>query len=253
MTTLHAVPSMLALLSAAVDVALCRLRCARVLAIGEALPAATAQRFRRSPTRHRLHNLYGPTEAAVVSDEPRGRRDATGRRSRSVPRSGTPRCTCWTRVCVRSRSESPGELYLAGAQLARGYFGRADLTADRFVANPFGEPGAADVPHRRPGAPGAADGELEYLGRTDFQVKIRGFRIELGEIEAALLRRWPWIARRWSLAKSRSRDRVTDWSPTWFRRPGRRVDADSVKADAVGGVCPRTWCRRRSWCSRRSR
>ena len=79
----------------------------------------------------------------------------------------------------------PGELYLAGAQLARGYLGRPDLTADRFVADPFGAR-RAHVPHRRPRHAGPRDGELEYLGRTDFQVKLRGLRIELGEIEAVL-------------------------------------------------------------------
>jgi thioester reductase-like protein len=103
-----------------------------------------------------------------------------------------------------------GELYLAGIQLARGYLRRADLTADRFVADPYGPPGArmyrtGDLVRRRGGVasgvrgpsvvtqaascgPDAtAGGALEYLGRTDFQTKIRGHRIELGEIEAALL------------------------------------------------------------------
>ena len=82
-----------------------------------------------------------------------------------------------------------GELYLAGCGLARGYHAGPALTAERFVADPFGDAGRADVPHRRPGPLERATAQLEYLGRTDFQVKMRGLRIELGEIEAALPRR----------------------------------------------------------------
>ncbi|WP_067542877.1 non-ribosomal peptide synthetase [Nocardia crassostreae] len=155
----------------------------QVFASGEVLPAATAQRM-RALTGARVHNLYGPTEAAVdVTFHEVGDGDGV-----SVP-IGRP---VWnTRVYVldsRLRPVGPGiagELYLAGGQLARGYVGRADLSADRFVANPF-ELGermyrTGDLVVRN------HDGDLECLGRNDFQVKLRGLRIELGEIEAALL------------------------------------------------------------------
>ncbi|WP_405486127.1 non-ribosomal peptide synthase/polyketide synthase [Nocardia sp. NBC_00511] len=184
-TTLHAVPSMLdALLTTAAANELPAAPMRRVLAIGEALPAAVAQRFRIAYPDADLFNLYGPTEAAVsitshlVTEDDR----------LSVP-VGTPEWN--SRVYVLDSRLRPvpagveGELYLAGAQLARGYFERPDLTSDRFVANPF-------TPGERMYRTGDlvawnSEGELEYRGRTDFQVKVRGFRIELGEIEAALL------------------------------------------------------------------
>ncbi|QIS01618.1 amino acid adenylation domain-containing protein [Nocardia brasiliensis] len=185
-TTLHVVPSMLDALLVHTSTAASAQPSplTRVLAIGEALPAALAQRFLAAQPEVELLNLYGPTEAAVSITRHR----VTAADQTVVP-IGTPEWNSQAYVLDGRLRPVPvgvsGELYLAGAQLARGYFGRADLTADRFVANPF-EPG---VRMYRTGDLVAwnSSGELEYRGRTDFQVKIRGFRIELGEIEAALL------------------------------------------------------------------
>ncbi|WP_141717963.1 non-ribosomal peptide synthetase, partial [Nocardia altamirensis] len=181
-TTLHVVPSMLdALLIESDGVLGSSLR--RVLAIGEALPAAVAQRFRRGNTAE-LYNLYGPTEAAVSITNHRVT-DA----DQAAVSIGAPEWN--SRVYVLDARLRPvpvgvsGELYLAGAQLARGYFGSAELTADRFVADPFGT--GERIYRTGDLVAWTGSGELEYHGRTDFQVKIRGFRIELGEIEAALL------------------------------------------------------------------
>ncbi|WP_024800499.1 non-ribosomal peptide synthetase [Nocardia sp. BMG51109] len=186
-TTLHVVPSMLdALLTDATSGASgpvwARLR--RALVIGEALPGALAQRFRTAFAHVALVNLYGPTEAAVSVTG----HHVTAADEVSVP-VGAPEWNCRAYVLDSRLNPVPdgvsGELYLAGDQLARGYLGRPDLTADRFVANPF-ELGTRMY---RTGDLAAwnGSGELEYRGRTDFQVKIRGFRIEPGEIEAALL------------------------------------------------------------------
>ncbi|MFJ9679415.1 amino acid adenylation domain-containing protein [Streptomyces sp. NPDC101194] len=157
----------------------------RVEAAGEALTADLAARFAEVLPNAELHNLYGPTEAAVeVTAWPH--RPEPG--EAAVP-IGSP---VWnTRVHVLDAALRPvppgvrGELYLAGVQLARGYLNRPDLTADRFVADPFTPGGrmyrTGDLVTWRP------DGALVYRGRADFQVKVRGFRIEPGEIEAALL------------------------------------------------------------------
>ncbi|WP_342799871.1 amino acid adenylation domain-containing protein [Nocardia sp. No.11] len=178
-TTLHAVPSMLDALPA--DGLPASLR--RVLAIGETLPVALARRVESAAPQATLFNVYGPTEAAVsiTSHQVRAADTAT------VP-IGKPVWNSQVYVLdARLRPVPvgvPGELYLAGAQLAGGYLGRPDLTAERFVANPF----HAGTRLYRTGDLAAwnADGALEYRGRTDFQLKIRGFRIELEEIDAVL-------------------------------------------------------------------
>ncbi|WUI31184.1 amino acid adenylation domain-containing protein [Nocardia sp. NBC_00416] len=187
-TTLHVVPSMLdALLADGLPDSL-----QRVFAIGEALPGSTAQRLLADCPRTDLFNMYGPTEAAVSITTHR----VTPADSASVP-VGVPQWN--SRVYVLDARLHPvpdgvaGELYLAGDQLARGYHSRPDLTADRFVADPFrpgermyrtGDLAAWQTVRDAQGRPSAV---LDYRGRTDFQVKLRGFRIELGEIEAALL------------------------------------------------------------------
>ncbi|GAA1936422.1 amino acid adenylation domain-containing protein [Kitasatospora viridis] len=180
-TVTHFVPSMLQSFVTEPGAAACTgLRA--VMCSGEALPADLRDQFLRLLPGVGLHNLYGPTEASV---------DVTSwdcaTPSDTVP-IGAP---VWnTQVYVLDPALAPvpngvpGELYLAGAQLARGYLGRPGLTAERFVANPY-SPGERMY---RTGdlARWNHDGALEYLGRTDDQVKLRGFRIELGEIETAL-------------------------------------------------------------------
>ncbi|WP_229916012.1 non-ribosomal peptide synthetase [Streptomyces fructofermentans] len=185
-TALHFVPSMLEAFLRAEEITAdpawaASLR--HVFSSGEALPAAAAARW-HDLTGVPLHNLYGPTEAAV--DVTYHRYDGTP--GTTVP-IGRPVWNTGLRVldsCLRPVPEGvPGELYLTGVQLARGYHARPGLTAERFVADPYGGAGermyrTGDLVRRR------ADGVVEYLGRTDRQVKIRGNRVEPGEIEAAL-------------------------------------------------------------------
>uniref|UniRef100_UPI003D7526F9 thioester reductase domain-containing protein n=1 Tax=Nocardia lijiangensis TaxID=299618 RepID=UPI003D7526F9 len=161
-----------------------------VFVIGEALPPETVARFHElvnsdgaAPTG--LHNLYGPTEAAVSVTHRKTTTDDTATVPIGVPEWNVEVYVLDSRLRPAAIG-APGELYLGGRQLARGYHRRPDLTADRFVANPFGTNGERMY---RTGdlVRWTTDGELEYLGRTDFQIKFRGQRIELGEIENTLL------------------------------------------------------------------
>lgn len=188
-TTTHFVPSMLAAFVASLDadsVAACRtLR--RVFCSGEALPTDLCREWERL-TGAPLHNLYGPTEAAVdVSWYPACGPELAAVTGSSVP-IGWPVWNTGLRILDAAMRPVPpgvaGDLYLTGIQLAQGYLGRPDLTASRFIADPFA-PGermyrTGDV------ARWLANGAVEYLGRSDDQLKIRGQRIELGEIDRAM-------------------------------------------------------------------
>ncbi|MFL6198800.1 MAG: amino acid adenylation domain-containing protein, partial [Thermoanaerobaculia bacterium] len=184
-TTLHFVPSMLQIFLDQDGLAESCRSVRRVFASGEALPLPLKERFfGRVPSE--LHNLYGPTEASVDvtfhACRPGGTRH-------TVP-IGRPIDN--TSILILDRESQPvpvgvpGELHIGGVNLARGYLGRPELTAERFVPSPFGDGErlyrTGDLAKLLP------DGEVEYLGRLDFQVKIRGVRIELGEIEAELAR-----------------------------------------------------------------
>jgi amino acid adenylation domain-containing protein len=164
---------------------------------GEALSQTTVRLWREVAPGARCINEYGPTETVVgctiqeivLGQEADSESDAAEHAAVDVP-IGRPIDN--TRIYILDAARRlqpigvPGELYIAGAGLARGYLGRPDLTAERFVDDPF-VPGARMY---RSGdlARWTSDGILEYLGRIDTQVKIRGFRIELGEIETALAR-----------------------------------------------------------------
>lgn len=188
-TTTHFVPSMLAAFVASLDadsVAACRtLR--RVFCSGEALPTELCREWERL-TGAPLHSLYGPTEAAVdVSWYPACGPELAAVTGSSVP-IGWPVWNTGLRILDAAMRPVPpgvaGDLYLTGIQLAQGYLGRPDLTASRFIADPFA-PGermyrTGDV------ARWLANGAVEYLGRSDDQLKIRGQRIELGEIDRAM-------------------------------------------------------------------
>ena len=153
---------------------------------GEALPRDLAERFQQQVPLATLINLYGSSEVAA---------DVTyydtrmGVNHRSVL-IGRPIWNTQMYVLDRRLRPAPvgvaGELYVAGAGLARGYHGRPDLTAERFLPNPFSTVPGSRLFKTGDQARWLPDGNIEYLGRIDGQVKVRGFRIELGEVETAL-------------------------------------------------------------------
>jgi thioesterase domain-containing protein/acyl carrier protein len=153
----------------------------KIMCGGESLPLSLARAL--ASQSHSVWNLYGPTETTVWSSiwpvEPNCQRLSIGRPIHN------------TQINVLDSSGRPvpvgvvGELYIGGEGLARGYLNRPELTAEKFVPNPFGAPSSRLY---RTGDLGRylADGNIEFIGRIDNQVKVRGFRIELGEVEAVL-------------------------------------------------------------------
>ncbi|WP_161795326.1 non-ribosomal peptide synthetase, partial [Xanthomonas sp. GPE 39] len=156
---------------------------------GEALPPATLARWQALAPHTRIINEYGPTETVVGCAVHTTTADDARARNGRVP-IGQP--IAHLRLYVLDAYGKlapigvPGQLHIAGPQLARGYLGRPDLTAERFVPDPFAEYPGARMYRSGDLARWSADGNLDYLGRNDDQIKLRGFRIELGEIQARL-------------------------------------------------------------------
>jgi amino acid adenylation domain-containing protein len=181
--TVHFVPTMLEAFLQCGELERCP-SLTTVICIGEPLTAALCRDFYRQ-SGAQLYNMYGPAEAAVAVT----RHHCLPADVLTVP-IGRPIAN--TRIYILDRGLQPaavgvpGEIYIAGANVGRGYLGRPDITAERFVPDPFSVlPGArmyrtGDLARMLP------DGNIEFLGRLDYQIKIRGNRVELGEIEAVL-------------------------------------------------------------------
>ncbi|MFP2931860.1 amino acid adenylation domain-containing protein, partial [Pyxidicoccus sp. 3LG] len=177
-TTLSATPTVLSFLRPEELPAL-----RTVASVGEALPPGLARRW---ATGRLLLNAYGPTETTICASMTRGPVDPA-RITIGQPFANTRLYVLDARLRPLPVGV-PGELYIGGTGVARGYLGRPELTAERFVPDAFGTEPGARLYRTGDRARWLQDGALEYLGRLDFQVKVRGIRIELGEVEAALVK-----------------------------------------------------------------
>ncbi|MEW2042753.1 amino acid adenylation domain-containing protein, partial [Streptomyces sp. NPDC005534] len=206
----------------------------RVLSVGgEACPPALTARWADG---RRMLNLYGPTETTIsaTASEPLSGTDPSASTPIGAPVRGARTYVLDERLRLAPRGV-PGELYIAGSGVARGYLRRPGLTAERFAADPFGPAGSrmyrtGDLVRWR------GDGQLEFVGRVDDQVKIRGFRIELGEIEA-VLGRHPAVSQ---VAVVVREDRPGDKRLVGYvvaESGSGGADADALRAH-VGGLLP---------------
>ena len=233
---------------------------------GAPLPALRAVRLRRRGAARatlaaiarwrapgaRLVNLYGPTETTVVDRLAPVAPAAGAAGRRSAGRSPTRRLYVLDRAAAAGAGRGARASCTSAARgVARGYLGRPELTAERFVARPVRRrAGRAALPHRRPGALARRTATLEFLGRIDHQVKVRGFRIELGEIEAAL-RRHPGVREAVVLAREDvpGDQRLVAYvvgrtgAPDAGRRCGRTCGAAAGVHGAVGASCGWRRCR----------
>ncbi|MDZ8085086.1 MAG: amino acid adenylation domain-containing protein [Nostoc sp. DedQUE12b] len=183
-TTLHFVPSMMQVFLSADGLERCQ-SLVKVMVSGEALPVELQQRF-FNRLDAQLHNLYGPTETAV--DVTFWQCQDSFSNQKIVP-IGRPIANIQIYLLDQYLNPVPvgilGEVYIGGVGIGRGYLNRPDLTAEKFIPNPFHDKAGrlyktGDIARYLP------SGEIEYIGRIDHQVKVRGFRIELGEIEALI-------------------------------------------------------------------
>ncbi|WLT31300.1 Pls/PosA family non-ribosomal peptide synthetase [Geothrix sp. PMB-07] len=214
-TVLSTVPTLLGLLAD-------RIPTLRLLILGgEACPEDLVARWWRPDLR--LVNTYGPTEATVISTWTDLRPGQAVTIGKAVPNDRVYVLDAERRLCPIG---VPGELHLSGAGLSRGYLGRPDLTAERFIPNPFSDGPLTERLYRTGDRVRFnADGDLEFLGRIDTQVKLRGFRIELEEIEAALRVEAEVVAAAVTLWKADDPERLVAYV---VLQPGALFDADRL-------------------------
>ncbi|ATL25930.1 non-ribosomal peptide synthetase [Streptomyces formicae] len=230
---LSGVPSAVASVLAGGDT---RLAAREVVLGGEPIPRGLLREIRERVPGSTVTNIYGPTEATTYATTWRD----GGEPADTEPPIGRPVPNCQAYVLDPWLQPVPvglpGELYLAGAGVARGYLDRPALTAERFVACPFGAPGrrmyrTGDQVRLRP------DGQLDFLGRLDGQVKINGFRVEPGEVESALLRH-EWIAQAVVVARGERADDRRLVAYVVAAPPGTALDVAELRR-FVGDRLPR--------------